>query len=339
MPAKAKIADSLVQLPVAEGHPIALEGSVTLASQEESPVEDAARLSNSTGYVMEISEIRFSLSTPGNNVSGGMVLCRLTLGDALKITKGYIPLASFCRSNQLYFSEQAFTGANISGGGLNDLLAFGDYVWRLPHPIYVPPGGILQPAFKHTGFIPDDITVKVTYLGRTLPGAYPKEFNLPYVAAWVCPAIDLSFQFDGSPLTTTAEQSSDEQDLANETDGTVHVESMVGRIFMSGGISGLVPAIPGDVTFLEDSDAGIDRLVFLTMRTSFGHDIIREDTPLPFRAVFGGATREMPCKITLPPKHYFNTTVQVVKAPEGRGVLPSALFPEISMIGFRKVVL
>ena len=324
-----------------EGHPVLLTGPTVLQAGDEIPANHA-QLINHPPFPSEISEIRFGLSTLGQSVSGGMVQAKMQLGE-LPITKDFVPLSGFCRSNQLYFSEQAFEGSDCVAAGLGQMVAAADYVWRMKTPIIIPSGGTIGLILKHTGYIPEEIQVQVSYLGRTLPTSYPTEFNLPFIANWSMPAVDMTFQTDGTPSTTTVENISTQDDLANNIDNVVYVDELVGRIFQN-----MAPVEGGNATLtestlLEDAMPAIDRLVFLSLRTSTGHDIIRPETQLPFRGVFGGSTRSLDCKCTLPPRHYLIADVVVTKGVNGGGgntpLLPTQLMVQISMIGYRKVSL
>jgi hypothetical protein len=102
--------------------------------------------------------------------------------------------------------------------------AFSAYRWRLPEPLYVEAGQVLQSTFQRVdpnslGVPAGDITVQVTYAGYTVPTSapLPRVIAVPYVAPWV---------------TTFGNgyQQSNEYNLFNPFDKEIKVQRITARV-------------------------------------------------------------------------------------------------------------
>lgn len=297
--------------------PVHLTAYTTLASNSSGGV-NAIALKNPNGTPMEVLEIKFQLRT--NSAAaldanlGGTVACKLGLGN-YPLTNGFVPVWSFGRrecelevsSNATPTFEQAM-----------------EYTWRLAKPLYVPAGAVILPTFQHRGVVQNDITVRISYSGRSLdPSAPPPaKLALPYVAQWVSKSFAIS--------TTPDSDQSTETDLVNPFSEPLLLQRFVGRcqIFRS------------DTSSLSEDDlARVSyRLCNLRMIDMFGRPILRNYTP--FRMVFDALSRswEMDNCSVLDPRSYIIAYLRADPAGDNNMQAQFSYQTFVSLIGWRDVV-
>lgn len=174
---------------------------------------------------IEIHAIKFSIlgaysATLGAcpAVNGGMVGVGLTLGS-LPLTQGFVPIWNFARGESLV--DDSCTTRSYDATSLSFPLA-ADYVWRLPRPLYVPPGRVVVPQVQHRGIISYPIDFRISYVGRTVEEKKGKAtIQIPYVTAWTSGSYAIN-------SARTLERSS-ETDFRNPFIRPLHVLYFVGR--------------------------------------------------------------------------------------------------------------
>lgn len=282
-------------------------------------------LQNPSGGPMEILEIKFLMQYNAGVASpladGAHLGVELRLGD-YSITNGFVPMWLFGRSiasfgnislsaNEYMSDEQSQTSQNNT---------YNVYNWKLPTPIYVPPGGVLAPRFQFRGQISFPITARISYGCRTLRGDYkpPKRYKLPWLAFYASKTFDV-----GGAKDTDASQ---EADLINPFDTPLELTQFVGRttefnVANSFNIDSFVPDFPS-------------RLLQLTMADSRGNPVIKNLTS--FGNAFSTVTKSWDVRGRLPP-HQFYLVSLVKQAPPIQ--IPSTWYgiANIGMAGTREV--
>lgn len=275
-------------------------------------------LKNPMGQDMEILEIKFELESAYDQqlnshgaALGGSIWCELAMGT-WKITNGAVPVWCFGRAENLNAETKFGTGATQA-------LTYNGYTWRLPRPLYVPAGTVVAPSFSHTGFVPDNINVRVGYSGRTITKK-PKVAFVPWVSAYVSPAFN--------PITAAVKVASTEQDLINMTDKPVQLQRFVGRTLFT----------DAQGKIFEDQPFSFGAQ-YLTMRMndSYGRPLVRNYTP--FRSVFGDLTRSWELEeigAQLDPQAYYRVFLNkaaMAMIPDQQTAQIQAF---VSMVGWRE---
>lgn len=302
--------------------PLHLSNSLVLRSGASGTVQPAT-LKNPMGQDMEILEVKFELSgglgasEASSLIFGGTIWCDLVLGG-IRITNGSIPVWNFGRAENLEAEWKYDSSDNIT---------FSSYSWRLPRPLYIPAGMTLAPTFVHTGFIPDDINVRIGYSARTV-FVKPKKVYVPWVAKYVSKSFN--------PITAADADASTDLDLVNPNPEPLNLQRFTGRamrIYSTGGGTEGIPftsLVPGPEGFSSQ---------FLSVRItdSYGRPVVRSFTP--FRSVFGSLTRswDMDNGAQLDPESFYK--VELVKAAQavtGASATDAAqVF--IAMVGWREM--
>lgn len=231
--------------------PVLLTASGVIQSSSGATLNTQA-LTNPLKVPIEIQEIRWQVSDPSedNTVNGLSVACQLTYGP-LALTNGYIPVWNFGRMYNQY----------------EDFADYHEYRWRLQSPLFVAPGGLVEPKFQHLGLVKEALNVRISYLGRTVPKHRPKSIQVPYVAAYLSDSINVR--------AADATTESKETDLQNALDATIQVDRYVGRLNLYS-----LDEEEGTVTNTDHSALVFDVAQFLTleMSDSDGYKNIMPDT-------------------------------------------------------------
>ena len=189
------------------------------------------------------------------------------------------------------------------------------YLWRLPKPLFVPPGSVLNASISRLaadGWSLDDtdaLPVTIAYACRALPQGtpVPREIAVPYVGVWV------------DDLGGTNETNSGDN-LKNPFQLPLHVQRFVGRLrqYYADGTN----ASDRENDFSSSTDFTV------AMKDSNGRDLIRD--LLAFNEVFDLQTRSWLCPFTLGPRE------RIIARVGGKVTATSTtLEPIISMIGYR----
>jgi hypothetical protein len=137
---------------------------------------------------------------------------------------------------------------------------YASYRWRLPVPLYLPPGEVLRSTFLRLGDGFGSMNVQVAYAGRTasVSQPVPSIVPIPYAASWA------------TTIGNTYEQSN-EKHLFNPFDVPLQVQRMTGRVltFTSG-----VTASESNAFTPATAGAGVT----LRMNDSWGGKMVNDYT-------------------------------------------------------------
>lgn len=281
---------------------VVLSGTVSLASGAVlSPPQ--ADLRNPLKEGLWIDEIRFSVSNA--QVPGGTIRARLTIGKA-QISKDYVPIWN-------YGKELNPIDVIIAGGGSTVPTS---YAWRLPKPLWVDPGDLLETSFMHTGLgSSTTVTARATYIGHYDP-AQPRgpKIAVPWIAQWLPTA-----KLGASNYT----QASGPTDLKNPFDVPLHIHRFIGRI--------QVNAIDAYSAGSGDVDA-IERFTLLRMVDSRGKILVRD--PTYWGHLFQSIDRAWTVNADVPAYAYFIAYLTQTYASLN---VANTYRPSLSMVGYREV--
>lgn len=183
---------------------------------------------------LRIDEIKFEcLYLPSDNTDtaansflamgfGAVVAVSLTLGGR-PLTNGFVPISMFGPSRRLTGERLVFWE------GLGGVARGEEYAWKLPVPIYVPPGGVLEPVFEHRGYLDVRTRARISYSGAVLSHAPPAadQAKLPFAASWTSSTMAL---VGGAPLPETF---STEKDLMGPLGADLNVTHLMGRLYFA----------------------------------------------------------------------------------------------------------
>ncbi len=291
--------------------PVHLSANVVLRANTSGSVP-AAALKNPMGKDMELLEIKFEISGPGDAsafVFGGTISCELTMGTH-RITNGSIPVWNFGRAENLA-AENNFDVDK----------SYCSYSWRLPRPLFIPAGAVLVPKFSHSGFVSDTVNVRVGYSCRTV-FVQPRKIYLPWVAKYASKAFN--------PIENADVDVSSELDLVNPHPEVFHLQRFVGR----------TQILRTDQTASENDPQYFgSRYLQMRMVDSYGRPILRNFAP--FRSVFGALTRswEMDNGAELDPEAYYRVNLRkdALTLAGGSNDIAAVAQAFISMVGWREL--
>jgi hypothetical protein len=268
---------------------------------------------------VEVNEIRFTfgnedtskyaLGTDGDYTGsnmyynlGGVIAAQFSLGSA-PLTAGMVPIGVLCHPG------------NLGQDGCH-------FRWKLPYPIYVPAGELIQPAFSSN--FDRVFGVRVSYCGRTaLNKKPPKSIRLPYVSAYRAPAM----LFDGTSVT----YNSTERDLVNGLNVPLNMTHFVGRAYLM--------AVAGSAFYwdqpwiLDEAIASIK----LKMLRSDGFSCIK--SLIPIYSAFFGAGRKFVCPHIMPPKTHYKVTITNSGKSCSISTTVFQSLAEIALHGWREVAI
>lgn len=297
--------------------PLHLTASTTLASNSAGGV-NAVSLKNPLGTPMEILEIKWQLRCTNFALSGGSVGCKLELGK-IPLTNGFVPVWNFGRALNVDQGEipRDFNIALLIPGITGE--RYNEYTWKLPRPLYIPPGAVVMPTFQHRGYINENVSVRISYSARSLPAGYkPKTINVPWVSSYV------SKVFDKMGAADTDQ--SNETEVVNPFDEPINIQHFVGRI------ASYDRNAPTDLV-IDDVDVG-GRLLTLRAMDSEGEAVIPKFSL--FHSVFNLPTRSWNVVGTVPPKMFYSFFL----AKAAPAVLDADTFQTqafMSMVGWREM--
>lgn len=268
---------------------------------------------------VEVNEIRFMFSnedtaeysvpptnptTGGNSLNlGGVIAAQFTLGQA-PLTAGMVPIGALCHPSNLLLDGYHFH-------------------WKLPYPIYVPAGDLIQPAFSSN--LDRVFGVRVSYVGRTAKNKRrPEKMKLPYVSAYRGPMIT----FAGTSSTVK----STERDLANGLSTPLNITHFVGRAY--GFLATDSTSTYVDIPWMVDE---ITSATLVKMLRSDGFSCVKEYTP--FYSVFFGSGRKFVCPHIMPPKTHYKVTLNNSALSFNISGLLMKVLPVIALHGWREVML
>lgn len=296
--------------------PILLTGTVTLTTGQQKEITDPSRMQNPFRTAMLIDEIRFKLQS-GINVSGlpahEAFSADLRLGR-LPLTDGFIPLGNFV---------QRLNYDTVSGWA--DDGTTGDFTWRLPRPLYVPPGEQITIKLRadtdaSSTFAGATTVWNVIQAGRSLSSddKRPDVINVPWVSKYKSPIVV------PDPSLGVVTQESTEADLRNPFNEPLHVQRFVGRMVT---YKASVAASEKEVYDVHAWEPGV------RAADSFGRILVRD--PTPFQHLFQYLDFNWTVHSMLEPKGFYRMILQT----DFTNVVAStySMFHTISMVGHREV--
>lgn len=217
-----------------------------------------------------VDEIRFDLFADATGMDAGqppnlgaLVYVKLQLGQHY-LMRDYVPiwlLGTKMDSNEEENLDDSLATANN----------YSHYRWKLPEPLYVEAGQVLQCTFSRavptlTGMpatVDADITAQVTYAGRVVGPNTPRPgvLAVPYVAPFV---------------TTWGQvyQQSNEYHLFNALGKTLRIQRMTGRVLQS--IAGGEGNVINEIQVLTPVTAGA--VLTVQINDSWGGKIVNDRT-------------------------------------------------------------
>jgi len=299
-------------------------------------VQDITQLINPFKTSMLLDEIRFQVSAV--NAAGvvqdgaftdltGVLHVQLDMGRT-PLTKGFVPVWALGKQLDALLETSLVSAISNSRRFVT---------WRLPKPLFVPPGEFVIPQFKLRGDLFNPLAavpaagvnadVRVTYFGRSLPSDYPwpKNLHVPYVAAWSAPVLS-----SGDVAITNYEVESTEADLVNSLNEPLRLQRFLGRLMTqvpNDSFSGV--SAPGDTI-----DVGSQ---FLLVRMGGGTGGIAVRDEVPFHHLFSAIDKAWTVGALLPPKSFFQAFLRTGDLSALAG--PRRWVPQIAMVGWREVQL
>lgn len=301
--------------------PLLLSAEVTLQSGV-SGVPDMELLTSPFREPIIIDEIRFSVVTPDGAAPLGdyssLVTCRFRMGR-VEFSQKDIPIWLYGTSMQQNSTEE---NLQTSGGMVDTMLT--ERRWKLPVPLFVPPGMSLVPYFQSPAGAPNGLLVRVSYAARYVnPNERtPKKIQVPYVAAFYP---DLAGILNNLASAKGVYQTG-EYDLANVLDTPVRVQRFIGRILF---------AQAGGGTFQERTDNGAvsgNGSFVVEIKDSYGREVVKP--PLSFSVVFEEERRASTFSKILGPRERY---LMIIRGG-GNSDPTQAGLPMVSMVGFREEV-
>lgn len=312
-----KNGDDMNNFQLGDVRPVSLRASTVITSNSDEEVS-AGPLTNASGEPMEIHEFIFSVrptlaniaafANTGKFPSGGQFAIGLSVKDSsdfgYALTNGVIPLWSFGQARQLGQEEQyqSLSTTNLTTQSAPFYTSV--YAWKLDHPLYLPPGGRINPVVRLLGSFLGDAQISIIALGKILPNTPPNRHS--YKVPWVCAYLSKLFS-----VPDAKEDSSSDNSLYNPfTDQPVTIERFVGRMHLILNQSALGSeifvvdgsSIANDTGSNSTADNFFSQYISIRMRDSIGNPIVRAKTL--FRNVFEPATRTWECRHILPPKQF-----------------------------------
>jgi hypothetical protein len=269
------------------GRPIHLTATAAVSASAQASVNSQA-LHVPTAEPIIVTHFKFGYSMAQPYVSGGAVQglyadggtlqCQIGLNNDV-ITNGFVPIWNFGESINLV--NEMLMGSENSGGNCNN---YGEFVWELPKPLYLRPADQLSVLFYNVSQLPFALTARFSLQGFVCaPGTKdPKSRFLPYAASYVSKIFQTS---------NADSDSSTEQDLVNNTDTTLYLDKLTGRLDeFTSATSYRSDGMGSNVTGAQEpSDpAGMYALTLLA-QTGKGQTLIPYAST--FRAALCGATR------------------------------------------------
>ena len=264
--------------------PVILSSTCTI-SRNSTGIPDSGQLSYPFRKAIIIDEIRFNLRRrigAANTNLGGQVAMTMQLGRHF-VAKDYVPI-------WLLGTVMDRAQEEVIDNSITPNQAFSQYRWRLPEPLYVDAGQVLSASFARgipAGLVDDasafDVTLEVTYVGRTVAPSQPrpKLIAVPYVARF---CTDLSNTY----------QQSNENHLFNMFDRSLQIQRLTGRV---GGGSGVLSEMQA---LTPNAATGTNSLLTVKMTDSWGGKMVNDNTgPSDIFDIIRGAwtcDTEMPAK-------------------------------------------
>lgn len=318
---------STAQTPVLFSTPL-----FTLA-ERQSAIPDMSLMSSRMRRPMWVDEIRFVVAAAFTRVInlGYTIRCKLNVGrTAITSTRdggNHVPVWNFGPAlHHAGFSENAYDASGTTP------VVTGHFRWKLPKPMYLPPGQSLTPSFYRTadgwgGNVYAGIAVVGRDLGDIAEPA-PVKTDVPYVAYY-------------EPTGGQSSAISSELDLTNPFVVPLAVQRFIGRQLQTtlvGGpgatpTAGEFGGVSGNATAPTELYTDI---ASVQLKDSYGQNVTRD--LISFGNAFDPLSRGWTFQRILQPKERYLVQLQSILNASN---YPSGAYtqPMISMIGWREEML
>lgn len=292
--------------------PFRVSSQVTIASGG-SAVADSGALAQPNRQPYWVDEISWVIRIPltaaqtSGLSAGALINTKLNLGRHI-VSADFIPIHCYAPCLQSTSLSEKSRETAISGVG--NRVSFSNYRWKLPKPLFVPPGMPLVSGFQRIGDGFNSALVTVSYGGRYVSKyeSKPKEIDVPYVSAFL-----------PDPSAAIYAARSNDKHLGNDLTVPLHCQRIMGRATLV--TSTVVSDVPSTAT-PNQTDAQI------VMKDSSGVNIIRDF--LGFSRVFDSNRRAWTFNRILEPNDYYQVYLQLI---------PANVRIQLALIGSRKVVI
>jgi hypothetical protein len=269
--------------------PILLSADVTVGTGLTA-IADTGLLSTKFRRPFVIKEVRWAVQAARTVGETNRVQTKLSMGR-IQISDRFLPLENYAP----LLTERVESWGDDSG-------LWSNYRWKLPTPLYVPPGMTLKSEFfRLAGLAPISVNVNVAYSGHYVSEKSPEpaEIEVPWVSSFAPP--------DG----VTFAQSS-ERDLYNPFLVPLKVQRM---LFYTNIVEYPEREIPELTTVIKDSA---------------GQNVVRDFTR--HASVWDSNRRAWTVNRILPPKERYNVTLSLATG----GIVSNLNGMVLSLMGSRK---
>lgn len=277
-------------------------------------------LRNTLKTPIEIIEMRFRLrNTPSSStgyIGGAGMGVNLSLGN-LPLTNGFVPVLNFGKAEYLGKAEPPGAGSNANTT---------DFYWRLPKPLLIAPGEVVNANFQHRGIIPIAVNAMALYIGRTvnkkISGGVP--LDVPWVSSWVSDTMT-------AYSTSVESDESTENDIVTPNDREIRLQRFTGRVNNTNRTTQLN----------DDLSLALNPMQLLQMRMadSAGNTLVKDWSY--FYNVFSPATRTWECNgIRVPANVYHKVSLRKKAASNDGSSSSSLVFQSyVSAVGWYRAKL
>lgn len=286
---------------------------------------------------------------------GGQIHCRFRMGS-FDLSSAFVPIWNYGTVLQdgIEDASPEMQSVNyIVGADSLTILSFNHFRWRLPRPLYVPPGDCLAPTISWPT-MPNTlaryptlsnglnyVNVHISYAARRLPAsmAAPREIDVPYVGLF-----EPAYVQDGINGTVGQTASSSAADLGNPFERPLCVQRFLGRINRVGNNSSseahyiIDSSIPPEAIGAVNIEAAAPfKLITVGMQDSQGYAIVRQD--ISWRHVFDVNRRAWTFVRNLAAKEWYSVQLRGLGVRGGDVDENDYYQPQISMVGWRREAL
>lgn len=257
-------------------------GFTTLTSGQITRLPDEQAIKNPYEDGFLLDEIRFTLApSSGTAAVYRNIAVKFVLNDR-ELQNDWIPVQMLCPDRD---------SLNFVKGGSNAYGSGGMLTWKLPKPLYIPPGGVLTPQFWAAV---SNVNLWMAYVGRRCP-VRPKLTHVPWIGVYKSAPSPA-----GTPTPASITEQTMQYQFANPFDVPLYVERF------SGGRYHTMEVYSDQIALVTQSNTLDDVLQNTTVRmiSSMSRGTVRDETPL--NHLFHWGTQSWPVRCKLPPKHYFD---------------------------------
>ncbi len=266
---------------------------------------NVAALVNPHGLPMELLAVRFRLlvnntaSNAFDSITGMGVGVKMDIGD-VPLVDAAVPVSAFGSVRDA--DDLAYGNVITTGQGASSIPQ--TYTWRLRHPLYVPPGGVVTPVFTHLGQNHFPVIVDMLYICRSLPLNYvpPQQVRVPWVGSYN------SVSFDNLADQSATQDLSSELDIVNPFRQPLELSRMVGLV--SAVVAG---ASGGGASGLNVECAMAHRFKYgtLRMRSRSGDEVVGKKTVFNGLFPYGWRAWDIPPGWALAPGEFYKAQLSI----------------------------